>query len=210
MKFFTTVLAALAACSASAFAPSQNAARSTTALNAVEDMPGVTKPLGLFDPLGLAEMGSQSTLAWFRAAELKHGRVAMVANVGFLVGALGLHFPGMLSSDISFESVSQMKAFDQWLAVPPLGQAQIFGTIFLAEIITESRNPHYTKGGNVADSLSIVFPPINFAPSDPEKMKTAQNRELNNGRLAMIGIMSYAAEANIHGSVPLLADSPAY
>jgi hypothetical protein len=90
-------------------------------------MPGATMPFKGFDPLGLATLGSDSTLAWFRAAELKHARVAMLATTGYLVQAAGCHFPGMLSSDISFESLSSMKPFDAWASVPDLGQQQIIG-----------------------------------------------------------------------------------
>ena len=61
----------------------------------------------VWDPLGLADLGSPATLAWFRAAELKHCRVAMAAFTGWLVatgnqlavqnGHEGLHFPGYIS-----------------------------------------------------------------------------------------------------------------
>merc|ERR1712228_1044628 len=100
-------------------------------------MPGATPPVGPFDPLGLAEIGSDETLAWFRAAELKHGRVAMLATTGYIVQGAGIHFPGMLSSDVSFESLSGLKPFDAWVAVPDSGKAQILFTIFIAELITE-------------------------------------------------------------------------
>jgi hypothetical protein len=202
-------------------------------------MPGATMPFKGFDPLGLATLGSESTLSWFRAAELKHARVAMLATTGYLVQAAGVHFPGMLSSSVSFESLSTMKPFDAWASVPDLGQQQIIGellwscsvcvlftmciswfrclthtfsssksgTIFLAEIITEAKGVHYTKGG---DLPTIVFPPIEFSSVDPEKLKVQQSRELNNGRLAMISIMSFAAAANIPGSVPALTGNPMF
>lgn len=96
----------------------------TTALNAVsplDGLPGNTKPINAFDPLKLATLGSESTLAWFRASELKHSRVAMLATTGYLVQAAGIHFPGMLSHDVSFESLSTMKPLDAWLAVPAAG-----------------------------------------------------------------------------------------
>merc|ERR1712228_423552 len=97
----------------------------------LDDMAGGTAPFKNFDPLGLATLGSDSTLAWFRAAELKHSRVAMLATTGYLVQAAGIHFPGMLSSDISFESLSAMKPFDAWDAVPELGKAQILATCLI-------------------------------------------------------------------------------
>ncbi len=164
-------------------------------------------PFKQFDPLGLASLGSESTLAWFRAAELKHSRVAMLATTGYLVQAAGWHFPGMLSSDVSFESLSAMKPLDAWEAVPEGGKQQIYFTILLAEIITEAKGVHYTKGG---DLPTIVFPPVNFASSNPEELKKAQDRELNNGRLAMISIMSFCAAANIPGSVPALTGNPMF
>lgn len=44
-------------------------------------MEGATPPCGIWDPLNLAELGTETTVAWYRAAELKHGRVAMVRGV---------------------------------------------------------------------------------------------------------------------------------
>jgi len=32
---------------------------------------------GLFDPIGLSKGKDDATLKWYRAAELKHGRVSM-------------------------------------------------------------------------------------------------------------------------------------
>jgi len=126
-------LVLLLAGSVTAFAPAavrqqqpQHATATTTsntALNLnIDSLPGATKPLGQWDPLGLAELGSASTAAWFRAAELKHARVAMLAVTGYIVQAAGYHFPGMLSSEVSFESLSTMKPLDAWCAVPSLGK----------------------------------------------------------------------------------------
>lgn len=204
MKFAAVLLAA-AAGSAVAFAPSKVSSGSTS-LKAAEDMPGVTMPVKFFDPLGLASL-SEHSLRWFRASELKHCRIAMLATTGYLVQAAGIHFPGMLSHDVSFESLSSLKPLDAWQAVPAEGQAQIIGTMFFAEFFTEAKSPHYTKGG---DYPGIVFPPIDFAPTDPAKLRAQQDRELNNGRLAMIGIMSFIAQANVPGSVPLLDSYPNY
>jgi len=192
--------------SAAAFtAPMKTA--SSSALNALSDMPGATAPVGPFDPLNLAEVGSDETLAWFRAAELKHSRVAMLATTGYIVQGSGIHFPGMLSSDVSFESLSSMKPFDAWNAVPDSGKAQILFTIFCAELATEAKGTHYTKGG---DLPTIVFPPIDFSGVDKDTLATKQSRELNNGRLAMIAIMSFIAANNIPGSVPALVGNAAF
>jgi len=195
---------------AAAFAPTFQSSPASTSLAALTDMPGSTLPFkGGFDPLGLATLGSESTLSWFRAAELKHSRVAMLAVTGYLVQGAGVHFPGMLSKSagVSFESLSEMKPLDAWDAVPDEGKAQIYFTILLAEIVSESKETHYTKGG---DLPTIVFPPVDFASEDAEYMEKQKSKELNNGRLAMIAIMSFCAAANIPGSVPALAGNPAF
>ena len=165
-------------------------------------MPGSTAPIKKFDPLGYANIGSEETLRWFRASELKHSRIAMLATTGYIVQAAGIHFPGMLSKDVSFESLSALKPFDAWDAVPDAGKAQILGTIFVAELATEAQGTHYMKGGSYP---TIVFPPIDFSGVSKETLKVKQDRELNNGRLAMIAIMSFIAANNVPGSVPALA-----
>jgi Chlorophyll A-B binding protein len=111
------------AAGASAFAPaSVRQGGAVSSLQAsLDDMAGSTMPFKSFDPLELATLGSDETLAWFRAAELKHSRVAMLATTGYIVQAAGLHFPGMLSKEVSFESLSSMKPFDAWDAVPEAG-----------------------------------------------------------------------------------------
>merc|ERR1712050_215136 len=129
------------------------------------------------------------TLAFFRHAEIKHGRVAMAAMTGFLFHINGIHFNGMLSPTfgVSFESLSQMGPFDAWNAIPLLGQMQIIFTIAGLEHASECLNPagHYTKGGTPGD--------LKF---------------LKNGRLAMIGVASICASMAVPGSVPLLENAP--
>merc|ERR1719382_2278731 len=54
---------------------------------------GVTAPLGFFDPLGFAKVGDEAAFRNLRAAELKHGRVAMMASVGAVTQHF-VQFPG--------------------------------------------------------------------------------------------------------------------
>jgi Chlorophyll A-B binding protein len=79
--------------------------------------------------------------------------------------------------------------------------------IFLAEIISESSGIHYTKGGPLP---TMIFPPVDFSGVNADVLKKKQSSELNNGRLAMIAIMSFCAAANIPGSVPALIGNPAF
>ena len=51
----------------------------------VKEMAGITDPLGFFDPAGFATDASEGKIRFYREVELKHGRVAMLASLGFLV-----------------------------------------------------------------------------------------------------------------------------
>merc|ERR1719235_314749 len=185
---------------------------------ALERMEGVSAEVGgkVWDPAGLATIGSEDTIRFFRHAELKHGRVAMAAMVGYLVHISGMHFPGMLSPTfkISFEKLSAMGPFEAWNAIPVLGQIQILWTIAGLEHASECLDPagHYTKGGTPGNLKFLK----NFwdTPGFTKKLSPAQLAEkrvseLKNGRLAMIGIASVCASMAIPGSVPLLKDAPA-
>jgi hypothetical protein len=197
--FVALVLALVAG--ASAFAPApRSAARVQPLQVSLSDMPGVTNPVGVFDPLGLATGGSDETLLWYRAAELKHGRVAMLATGGWLINEWGIYFPGNLATDTPFSSLGD-KPLAAWDAVPFAGKMQILVFAGVIEFFSEQGKPHYTKGGPMGlqcDPLGI------FNTMSPEMQKTRMNRELNNGRLAMIGIMSFIAASKIPGSVPAI------
>jgi hypothetical protein len=82
------VLASIVAGTA-AFAPSQQASRSTSALaeknQAFAGEVGVVAPLGLYDPFNLLDNADQDRFEHLRSVELKHGRVSMLAVVGYLV-----------------------------------------------------------------------------------------------------------------------------
>ena len=51
----------------------------------VRAMPGISAPLGFFDPLEFSNGASEGKIKFYREVELKHGRVAMLASLGFLV-----------------------------------------------------------------------------------------------------------------------------
>lgn len=87
------LLAALVAV-ANAFAPSGRVTSSSMQMNFAGGLPGNEGPeLKNFDPLKIAEKSPEWVL-FFREAEIKHGRIAMLATLGFIITDLGLKLPG--------------------------------------------------------------------------------------------------------------------
>ena len=83
----TVAALALLATPSMAFFSQKPAAKAPAAPTfSIDTIPGAIEPTGLWDPLGFAEKADEMTLKRYREAELTHGRVAMLATVGFLVG----------------------------------------------------------------------------------------------------------------------------
>jgi hypothetical protein len=153
----------------------------------------------IFDPLGFATF-SEESLTWFRACELKHSRVAMLASAGWIVNELHISLPGTIDYETKFSDLAQLGPFDAWEKVPVGGKLQILGWIFCVECASEMQKPHYLKGG---EFVTYDWANLSGNMSD-ETFKRKQAAELKNGRLAMIGILSFVAAQNIPGSVPTI------
>eukprot|EP00971_Amphidinium_carterae_P322719 6414118-Amphidinium_carterae.1 len=57
-------------------------------LRAFESELGVQAPTGFWDPLGFAKDGSMKAFKRRRASEIKHGRIAMLATMGYITPEL--------------------------------------------------------------------------------------------------------------------------
>ena len=55
--------------------------------------------VGYWDPLNIGDTSAEN-IAWFRHCEIKHGRIAMAAFVGFEVQRNGIYFPWNLQAPI--------------------------------------------------------------------------------------------------------------
>eukprot|EP00619_Florenciella_sp_RCC1007_P002818 CAMPEP_0205915318 /NCGR_PEP_ID=MMETSP1325-20131115/7793_1 /ASSEMBLY_ACC=CAM_ASM_000708 /TAXON_ID=236786 /ORGANISM="Florenciella sp., Strain RCC1007" /LENGTH=205 /DNA_ID=CAMNT_0053282481 /DNA_START=57 /DNA_END=674 /DNA_ORIENTATION=+ len=197
-----TLLLALVA-SATAFTAPTRSVRPRSAVK-MELTEGIIAPTGKFDPLGIMDMGSDASNAWMRHAEVKHGRVAMFAFVGFIVSANGIHLPGEIATGVSFESISKLKPLEQWNAVPALGQIQILTLLGCFELLSEMEKPHYMKGGKTG-VIPLIFAAPQMKALSEEKKADLRLKELQNGRLAMVGIMGFFAASLTPGSVPALS-----
>jgi len=151
-----------------------------------EDLPGVTKPLGFWDPAGFSKNGN---IFAYRQAELKHGRVCMLASAGIIVQEKFHPFfdawnDGPWVSSVASHFTATAKA-NFWPAFWVMVTGHEFATA-LSEY----------DGKDVAD---YGFDPLNLKPSDPENLVALQNKELNNGRLAMFAAAGAVAQELVTG-----------
>lgn len=228
--------ASVIAGTAAAFTPSSsltrsNACPSTTSLSesnadleslALKLNPAISK----FDPIGLSGMNfwgttESETIGFLRESEVKHGRIAMFAFVGYIVHANGITWPwNMMLDGTPFPKVSS--APEAWDAIPDSAKLQIFAFVGFLEFYREVTGTHYMKGGKIGEfpdfNASIIpggalnlYDPLGWSKKKTEEEKAdGLIKELNNGRLAMIGIMGFLAEGKVEGSVPALGFIPHY
>merc|ERR1719482_1356827 len=185
--------------------------------------------LGYFDPLSLAEgefweQSNEATIGWLRHAEMKHGRVAMAGFVGYIIHENGYHWPWALSTSTPDYSWAEgLSAPDIWDAMPQGARLQIISIIGFFEFWSESSTvlenegaKHYMRGGKPGyfPTFSMIphpvplnlFDPFGFTKKLTDEQKAKKlNIEINNGRLAMFGLMAFVAEAKAPGAVPALA-----
>lgn len=179
-----------------------------------------------YDPLELSTTTiygdtQEATIGWLRHAEIKHGRVAMAAFVGYIVQSNGIHFPWPISTDGTPFPSDAGSPPEQWDALSDAAKWQIILAVGFLEWFSEAAGTHYMRGGRPGDyprfdEHSELLPhPAPFNLFDPfNNMKMDQRseeskaegliKEINNGRLAMIGIMGFLAEQKVDGAVPLL------
>jgi len=229
MKTSATLALTLAG-AASAFVPTTPAGRTSVKVQESKaDLEVLAKELnpivGFYDPLNLsdAEFWGQTndqTIGFLRHAEIKHGRVAMFAFVGYIVHANGIKFPWPMQLD-GTPFPSGNSAPEIWDNVSDNAKWQIFGLILFLELwgeISTDEHAHYMRGGKPGDFPDfdvVALPhPVPFNLYDPfglnkkasaEKKARGLNIEINNGRLAMLGLFGFLAEAKVPGSVPALS-----
>merc|ERR1711948_83294 len=66
-------------------------------LRAFEDELGVQAPVGFWDPLELSKDGNEDVFKRRRSVEIKHGRVSMLATMGYMTPEILGKWPGYLS-----------------------------------------------------------------------------------------------------------------
>jgi hypothetical protein len=146
-----------------------------------KSMPFLLKPKNLdgwvgdagFDPLGISDYFD---MKWLRESELKHGRAAMLATVGFVVQQF-VTLPGMQHVD------------DSNLAPSAAGLSAMLQIVFGMGVLEWWSNKGNVTMENMFSDPNRVpgdlgFDPLGYGPASEEM----QLKEIKNGRLAMLAI----------------------
>jgi len=142
---------------------------------------GVTRPLGVYDPLGLI---STRDMTRFEVMEIKHGRAAMLGFVHVVLTEAGARFPGYLSptAGLKFSDVPS-GCFASLEALPTPAWLQIMIVGCMAEtgyFVFNAQDPAKAPG-DIAGEAWVRY-------SDKKTKAFKLNVERNNGRAAMLGI----------------------
>jgi len=176
-------LATLAA-SAAAFSPVE-VGRTSVALNEMsKSIPFITAPEKLdgsmpgdmgFDPMGLSDI--QTDLRYSRWAELKHGRIAMLAVTGMVWQQYGMHMPG-----------EAYATTDVWDAIGSVGFGSNFQTL-LGIGVLELANWEETFNGESRPGVVPGFVPNWWSGISDKQKEVHYEQEIVHCRLAMIAFL---------------------
>jgi len=164
-------------------------------------LPGDLAPTGYFDPLGLSTGKDAATLKQWREAEIKHGRVCMLAAVGLLTqeilkNPIGIDGPAIRHLDLLDEKF------------PEFGEIFILLCAFIEgwSIVNKWEPREVTKSLKRAARLrddsepgDLGWDPLGWYPSDPTEQAIIKTKELQNGRLAMLAVAGIAAQELLDG-----------
>ncbi|GMI15238.1 hypothetical protein TrVE_jg247 [Triparma verrucosa] len=203
LTLFATIIA-----SAAAFVPTLPQGRASSSnLKAYSDpsfcagLPGALAPVGNFDPLGFLDGADENQCKRYREAELTHGRVSMLAFLGFLIGEK------VEGSSFLFDSQISGPAINHFAQVPsPFWEVLVLGIgvaeVYRAQVgwVSPADSPDeqfllrddYTPG-------DIGFDPLGLRPEDPEEFEAMQTKEIQHCRVAMLAAAGFVAQELVDG-----------
>lgn len=186
--------AALLLGSAAAFAPASQRSASSTALKAFENeigaanLPGIDGPV-CWDPLNFVEGQDQATFDKFRACEIKHGRIAQLAWLGYATTwNTDFRFPGAESFPGGHAAVLSIPPAD--LLIP------IFAVCGVLELVVFKQKQGSFPGDMGGGAAPVGFGPFLTGGYDETELRT---KELLNGRAAMMGWLTLLVHEQLDG-----------
>jgi len=158
------------------------------------DLPGALAPMGQWDPAGFTSQASANDIRRYREAETQHGRVAMLAVLGFLV-AESYH---PLFSDVSGPAIDHLgQVRQEYPAFFEIGALAIGGLEINRALVGWAFPDSREKAGLLNEDYypgDVGFDPAGLRPSDPAEFAEMQTKELQNGRLAMLAAAGFIAQ----------------
>lgn len=157
-------------------------------------LPGSLPPTSFFDPLGFAQRGiTLNEVKRNREAEVMHGRVAMMAAVGYFVGETfegPFHLTGPANDQLQQLPLPVLVAFGAMIGAAELNRARI-GWVepdvgSWTTTLWKLRDNYYPG--------DVGFDPLGLKPTDADSFASMQTKELQNGRLAMLGVAGMCAQ----------------
>jgi hypothetical protein len=152
-----------------------------------------------FDPYGFLDGKSELEVNRYRECEITHGRVGMLAAVGFIVQE-NFH---PLFSGVGGPAIDQIPQLPfAWYASLGLGITFCeFYRISIAfrELSKKDGQPTYMLKAETAirpgyKPGQIGFDPLGLAPEDPAEFRIMQEKELAHARLGMIAAAGFLAQ----------------
>merc|ERR1719355_124319 len=139
---------------------------------------------------------TEGKIRFYREVELKHGRIGMLAALGFLIGE---SFHPLFGGNID---VPAYLAFQQtplqtfWpLVVTAIAILEVFSVFSFNS--PAGGQPWSIRSDHLPGDLG--FDPLGLKPTDPKEFKEMQTKELNNGRLAMLAAAGMIAQELVSG-----------
>eukprot|EP00440_Ansanella_granifera_P059293 gb/GFBE01064271.1/.p1 GENE.gb/GFBE01064271.1/~~gb/GFBE01064271.1/.p1 ORF type:complete len:275 (+),score=68.59 gb/GFBE01064271.1/:1-825(+) len=142
--------------------------------------PGAGAPLGYFDPLGFCPLGDEGKFRELRCAEIKHGRVAMMASVGLLAQCF-IRIPafGLKEAPSGIQAATIIPS--SWGFTLVVFAAMVVELLFWVQ--DSKKEP-----GNFGDPLGLKMYDLDM-----------RNKEINNGRFAMFAALGIVAAELVTG-----------
>jgi hypothetical protein len=157
---------------------------------------GQLPPMGFWDPAGFSTDLEPGKILFYREAEIKHGRVCMLASLGFLVAE---NFHPLFGGNID---VPSYVAFQE----TPLQKFWVAVLLAIGALEFQYSVPTFEKPTNATFAIKpnrilgdIGFDPLGLKPKDEKELEIMQNKELNNGRLAMIATAGMVVQELVSG-----------
>jgi hypothetical protein len=186
----------------------------TMTLDEIKDMPGVSAPVGFWDPCNFMKDGmKERSVSYLREVELKNGRCAMLGAAGFLLSEV-FHpfgtFAGLYDENEIAVAANAMQgsamggstlqgSFGFTLFVLSLAEFLLFQFFYFSETKSSDWRPGHEPG----KFPTYGWDPLGLRPRDPAALKQMKTKELNNGRLAMLGFLGMLVQEAV-GNGPIM------